>query len=211
MRIDYCDILRDIHIALDEVTGADAKEDDFATDMDTELRQAVNSAIEQLLGEVSDDLIDMKQGTSQTVTKASGTGEVVASVPLPNDYLRLSSISFTSWPMSLTEVTEPGSEKAKMQACQWTRGTIYKPVVIPVTTAPTSGTPAKILKVYSVLSTDSLTDFAYVPKPSYNNAYVECALHSEVRKAIVYRAAAIFLDTHREEASSKYYELSKVV
>ncbi len=208
MRIEYCDILRDLHIALDEVTGSDAKEDDFATDMDTELRQAVNSAVEQLLVEVGEDLIDMKQDLSATVTKPAGDDTIiVADVVLPSDYMRLSSIRFTSWPLPLTVITEPSSDRGKMQSCKWTRGTTDKPVILPAT----SSAGSKIFKVYSIQRSDSLTDFAYVPKPVKNNAYLTCALHDEAYKAIMYRAAAIFLDTHREEAASKYYELSKVI
>lgn len=205
MRIEYCDILRDLHIALDEVTGSDAKEDDFATDTDTELRQAVKSAIEQLLGEVPDDLIDLAEGNSQPVTFNGSDNS--CSIPIPTNYMRFSSLQFNSWKGALHDLTDPASDKAKMQRCKWTRGSIDKPVAI----LSTSG-GNKVLLVYTVAGKeDALLRFSYVPKPEYQNAYVECGLHDEVYKVIVYRAAAIFLDTHREEAASKYYELSKVV
>ncbi len=205
MRIEYCDILRDLHIALDEVTGSDAKDDDFATDTDTELRQAVKTAIEQLLGEVPDDLIDLAQGTS--ASKTFHAADNSCDIELPTNYLRFSSLRFSSWSVTLFTLTPPDSDKAKMQACKWTRGSKNKPVAIPTTKGA-----KKILSVFTVNNgSDAIDLFAYVPKPTYYNAYVECALHDEVYKVIVYRAAAIFLDTHREEAANKYYELSKVV
>ena len=204
MEIRYCDILRDLHVALDEIIIGDAQDDDFAADMDTELRQAVNTAVEQLLAELDDIHIDLKHDTSMTVTASNG----VSTIPVPSDMLRFISMKFNSWPAELRELTDPYSDKARMQACEFTRGTKWKPVAIMTTGASSN----KTITVYSTDQSDTLTSFVYVPTPVITNTEVTCALRSEAKKAVMYRAAGIFLETHREaDGAAKYYELSKVL
>lgn len=201
MTIEYCDILRDLHVALDEIIIGDAQNDDFATDMDTELTQAVNSAVEQLLNELDESHIDLKDDPSVTATAGTGTHRIT----IPSDMLRFVAVSFRSWGSELRELTPPDSDKAKMQRCAWTMGTKYKPVAI----MTTSGT-TKILQVYGTSANEPVTRFLYVPMPAYTNTSVTCALREEARKCILYRAAGIYLETHREpDAAEKYYELSR--
>ncbi len=203
MEIKYCDILRDLHVALDEIIIGDAQDDDFAADMDTELRQAVNTAVEQLLAELDDIHIDLKHDTSMTVTTTNN----ISTIPVPADLLRFVSMKFSSWKGELRELTDPYSDKAKMQACEFTRGTIWKPVAI-----MTTGASSKILTVYSIGTGDTLGSFVYVPLPIVSNTNVTCALRDEAMKAVIYRAAGIFLETHGEaDRAAKYYELSKAI
>jgi hypothetical protein len=205
MKIQYCDIIKDIRISLDEIVGSDAKDDDFATDVDTELRQAVKSAIEQLLMERSVDQIDVKQGASSVnVTKVSITASIAdALVDVPTDLLRFVSMRFSGWGRYLFDLTDQQSDKAKMQGCKYVRGTKDKPVAILITSA--SGT--KCINVCGAEGT--LTDFSYVDKPTTDAESITCSLHDVVYKNIIYRAAAIFLDTHRVQQSQLYYALSK--
>lgn len=203
MTIEYCDILRDLHVALDEIIIGDAQDDDFATDMDTELRQAVNTAVEQLLGELDESHIDLTNDT--TVTATAGTGTHVITVP--TNLLRFVAMRFNSWGSELRELTAPDSDKAKMQGCEFTRGTKWKPVAI-----MTTGASGKIIDVYGTVTGDTVTRFAYVPMPTVTNTTVTCALKSETLKCVMYRAAGIYLETHREgEAANKYYDLSRLI
>lgn len=201
MEIAYCDILRDIHTALDEITPADDNADDFTTDMDTELRQAVNSAVEQLLVETGEHLLTLSNGNgSSVVTEASGS----CTVTLPDDFLRFFELRFSGWRNGLRTLTEPGTRESDMQQSAWTCGSKEKPVAI-----PTVGTDGKrLLRVWG--ADGELTLLAYLKKPTYTTDKLTAPIRDEMYKLIVYRAAGIYLDTHREgDGADRYYELSK--
>lgn len=203
MTIQYCDILRDLHVALDEIIISDAQDDDFATDMDTELTQAVNTAVEQLLSELDESHINVKNDTTVTATAGTGTHEI----QVPSDMLRFIGIRFNSWGSELRELTPPDSDKAKMQGCEYTRGTKWKPVAI-----MTTGASGKVIQVYGTVTGDTVTRFAYIPIPTVTNTDNTNALRDEALKNVMYRAAGIYLETHREgEAANKYYELSRLI
>lgn len=139
------DLVKEMRIAMDEVKH-DEDNDIFADDSDEEMKQAIETAGQQLLLQAPAQMLlpervvvslneTGKQDYDAIQTQyTDGHGCLV----IPDDWLRLVVLKLKSWSSSLTSLMDPDSKEAQMQASRWTRGTPQKPRGM-ITTSPVTG------------------------------------------------------------------------
>ena len=139
------DLVKEMRIAMDEVKH-DEDNDIFADDSDEEMKQAIETAAQQLLMQAPAQMLlpervvvslneTGKQDYDAIQTQyTDGHGCLV----IPDDWLRLVALKLKSWSSSLTFLMDPDSKEAQMQASRWTRGTPQKPRGL-IATSPVTG------------------------------------------------------------------------
>lgn len=139
------DLVKEMRIAMDEVKH-DEDNDIFADDSDEEMKQAIETAAQQLLLQAPAQMLlpervvvslneTGKQDYDAIQTQyTDGHGCLV----IPDDWLRLVVLKLKSWSSSLTSLMDPDSKEAQMQASRWTRGTPQKPRGM-IATSPVTG------------------------------------------------------------------------
>lgn len=139
------DLVKEMRIAMDEVKHDDDN-DIFADDSDEEMKQAIETAAQQLLMQAPAQMLlpervvvslneTGKQDYDAIQTQyTDGHGCLV----IPDDWLRLVVLKLKSWSSSLTSLMDPDSKEAQMQASRWTRGTPQKPKGM-IATSPVTG------------------------------------------------------------------------
>lgn len=139
------DLVKEMRIAMDEVKH-DEDNDILADDSDEEMKQAIETAAQQLLMQAPAQMLlpervvvslneTGKQDYDAIQTQyTDGHGCLV----IPDDWLRLVTLKLKSWSSSLTSLMDPDSKEAQMQASRWTRGTPQKPRGM-IATSPLTG------------------------------------------------------------------------
>ena len=139
------DLVKEMRIAMDEVKH-DEDNDIFVADSDEEMKQAIETAAQQLLMQAPAQMLlpervvvslneTGKQDYDAIQTQyTDGHGCLV----IPDDWLRLVVLKLKSWSSSLTSLMDPDSKEAQMQASRWTRGTPQKPKGM-IATSPVTG------------------------------------------------------------------------
>ena len=145
MEVLMSDLVKEMRIAMDEVIH-DEVNDIITDDSDTEMKQAIETAAQQILLQAPAQMI-LPQRVEVSLNE-SGNQDYDAiqtqftdghgCLTIPEDWLRLVELKLKSWQSTLTMLMEPGSKEAQMQASRWTRGTPQKPKGM-ITTSPTSG------------------------------------------------------------------------
>lgn len=139
------DLVKAMRLAIDEVKH-DEDNDIFADDSDEEMRQATETAAQQLLLQAPAQML-LPQRVVVSLNNTGGQDydaiqtqytDGHGSLVIPDDWLRLVALKLKSWPITLTSLMEPESKEAQMQACLWTRGTPQKPRGM-ITTSPVTG------------------------------------------------------------------------
>lgn len=139
------DLVKAMRLAMDEVKH-DEDNDIFADDSDEEMRQATETAAQQLLLQAPAQML-LPQRVVVSLNNTGGQDydaiqtqytDGHGSLVIPDDWLRLVALKLKSWPITLTSLMEPESKEAQMQACLWTRGTPQKPRGM-ITTSPVTG------------------------------------------------------------------------
>ncbi len=203
MTITYSTFIAEVRKALNDIVGSGVT-DDFVTNADSELILAIKTAVEQLLLELDVSRLIVAENTAAAMAQSEeGTVHVVT---LPTDFLRFVSVKLSSWIIPLFELTDPMSDKAKMQRSPWSRGSKEKPVCILGQT-----TTGSVLRLYGGDGTDSLL-LSYIPSPTEVQSTptttpptytgLTCNLQDSCKEAVVWRAASVFLDIRgmRDEA-----------
>lgn len=236
------DLVKEMRIAMDEVKH-DEDNDIFADDSDEEMKQAIETAGQQLLIQAPAQMLlpervvvslneTGKQDYDAIQTQyTDGHGCLV----IPDDWLRLVALRLRSWPVTLTQLMEPDSREAQMQASLWTRGTPQKPKGM-ITISPISG--KRVLMYWTAgryeanhaKETGKVYDhevelFTYIPYQRLEDVYsteegkeeevvdqkIILSLIDECRKYLIYRAIGIFLISKKEsELAEKYNQLSQI-
>lgn len=145
MKALMSDLVKEMRIAMDEVKH-DEDNDILADDSDEEMKQAIETAGQQLLLQAPVQMLlpervvvslneTGKQDYDAIQTQyTDGHGCLV----IPDDWLRLVVLKLKSWSSSLTSLMDPDSKEAQMQASRWTRGTPQKPRGM-ITNSPVTG------------------------------------------------------------------------
>lgn len=236
------DLVKEMRIAMDEVKHDDDN-DIFADDSDEEMKQAIETAAQQLLLQAPAQMLlpervvvslneTGKQDYDAIQTQyTDGHGCLV----IPDDWLRLVALKLKSWVSSLTNLMEPDSKEAQMQASRWTRGTPQKPRGM-IATSPVTG--KRVLMYWTAGRYDAnhaeetgkvydheVELFTYIPYQKVEDVFskeegkekevidrkIVLALVDECRKYLIYRAISIFLVSKKEgELAEKYNQLSQI-
>ncbi len=233
------DLVKEMLIAMDEVSH-DELNDIFADDSEDEMKQAIETAAQQILLQAPAQMLQPKR----VVVSLNGNGKQDydpiqtqytdghGTLVIPDDWLRLVELRLRSWQNSLTMLMEPGSKEAQMQSSRWTRGTPQKPKGM-ITTSPTTG--KRVLMYWTAGRYDATHDnpankvydhevdlFTYVPYQKVEDVLSEdqqtvagqkiiLALTDECKKYLIYRAISIFLVSKKEnDLADRYNQLSQI-
>lgn len=139
------DLVKEMRIAMDEVIH-DEVNDIITDDSDTEMKQAIETAAQQILLQAPAQMILPKRVSVSLNERGKQDYDAIQTqftdghgcLTIPEDWLRLVELRLRSWQSTLTMLMEPGSKEAQMQASRWTRGTPQKPKGM-ITTSPTTG------------------------------------------------------------------------
>lgn len=229
MRKKTAELIDKLHIIIDDVrrTGED---DDFAADKDAELREALLTGAEQVTAEAPTDALlatdvlaslggNQDYDAIQT-QYTDGHGTLV----VPEDFLRIVELRLKSWSQTVTSLMEAESQEAQMQACRWTRGTPQKPKARLSTDS--SGNRVVVYWTagrYQYPSGEALTNvydhkverFTYASYPRFETEagteYLYAPLTDGCERAILYRAAGVFMEAKKEIAmADRFYQLGRV-
>lgn len=145
MEVLMSDLVKEMRVAMDEVIH-DEVNDIITDDSDTEMKQAIETAAQQILLQATAQMILPKR--VEVSLNESGKQDYDAiqtqftdghgCLTIPDDWLRLVTLKLKSWSSSLTSLMDPDSKEAQMQASRWTRGTPQKPKGM-ITTSPITG------------------------------------------------------------------------
>lgn len=139
------DLVKEMRIAMDEVKH-DEDNDIFADDSDEEMKQAIETAAQQLLLQAPAQML-LPERVVVSLNDAGGQDydaiqtqytDGHGCLVIPDDWLRLVVLKLKSWSSSLTSLMDPDSKEAQMQASRWTRGTPQKPRGM-IATSPVTG------------------------------------------------------------------------
>ena len=139
------DLVKEMRIAMDEVKH-DEDNDIFADDSDEEMKQAIETAAQQLLLQAPPQMLQPKRVVASLNESGKQDYDAIqtqytdghGSLVIPDDWLRLVELRLKSWSSSLTSLMDPDSKEAQMQASRWTRGTPQKPRGM-IATSPVTG------------------------------------------------------------------------
>lgn len=139
------DLVKEMRIAMDEVKH-DEDNDIFADDSDEEMKQAIETAAQQLLLQAPVQML-LPERVVVSLNETGGQDydaiqtqytDGHGCLVIPDDWLRLVTLKLKSWASSLTSLMDPDSKEAQMQASRWTRGTPQKPRGM-IATSPVTG------------------------------------------------------------------------
>ena len=145
MEVLMSDLVKEMRIAMDEVIH-DEVNDIIADDSDKEMKQAIETAAQQLLLQAPPQMLQPQRVVASLNESGKQDYDAIqtqytdghGSLVIPDDWLRLVELRLKSWSSSLVALMDPGSKEAQMQASRWTRGTPQKPKGM-ITTSPTTG------------------------------------------------------------------------
>lgn len=213
MVIGKTDIIGKIRKAIDDIVPSGTT-DNFVTDAESEMWQAVIHAVTDLSVELPIDLLGVTvDSTTGTIDSARG----FAYAALQEDYLRFVSIDVAGWTGIVRELIEQGSDAEKMQRSPWSRGTASKPKVM----LDTDETGQKVIVWWPGSADFKDAQIAYIAAPEVvNNVTAEittvpavvCAIREEAEHKVIYRAASIFFEGKKEpETAEKFRNLSNTI
>lgn len=191
--------------AIDDI--APSAVDDFGTDTNNEIDQALLHAATSLSYTLPLGLVIPTETNSQTTGTRSSDGS--GYVMLPSNYLRFVSLSVSGWKGSVGELIERGSEAEKMQRSVWSRGTKTKPKAM-LDTEVISSQTKEVIRFWPS-TTDNTATLVYIDAAEISNSNLVCALASSMEKNLIYLACSIFMQGKKEnvlaEAFAKLAEL----
>lgn len=230
MRYATEDLLKKLHIIIDDVKRAD-EYDDFDADKDSELREALLTASEQIAkvgmaGIVEPSDVISSLGSNQDYDAiqtqyVDGHGTLV----LPRDFLLLGELKLQSWSQPVRELMDPSSDEAKHQASRWSCGSPQKPKAM-LSSASNGDRVIEYWKAgrYQYPMGEQLSSvynhlierFTYVPKPRFETdettkkEQLVAPLSEGAEKMLLYRAAGIYMEGKKESTlADRFYNISK--
>ena len=119
------DLIPRVRTLIDEMAH-DAMED-FSTDLNAEIRQAVIMAAQKMKRDLGRAFL---QPCTYNATLVYQDGDASGTATIPEDFGTLVEFRIKGWKQSVTDIIEPGSIEAKQQLHPWTRGSVSKPVAM---------------------------------------------------------------------------------
>lgn len=194
MEVLMSELVKEMRIAMDEVIH-DEVNDIITDDSDTEMKQAIETAAQQILLQAPAQMILPKRVSVSLNERGKQDYDAIQTqftdghgcLTIPEDWLRLVELRLRSWQSTLTMLMEPGSKEAQMQASRWTRGTPQKPKGM-ITTSPTTGKrvlmywtagryDANHAKETGMVFDHEVELFTYIPYQKLENVYSTDAGH----------------------------------
>lgn len=207
MIITKTDIITKIRTAIDDIIPSGVT-DNFTSNTDNELWQAVQHTVTSLSENLPVNLLDISvESLNGTVDTARGFayGEV------PEEFLRFVSIDIAGTSGILNELIEPGSNMEKMQRSPWSRGSNTKPKAM----MDHDETGEKVIVWWPGDEAHDTAQLFYIKLPKLYTQTTEtittvpaidCAIREEAEQMIIYQAAAIFFEGKKESETAEKFK-----
>ena len=201
--LNYSDIINKVRLKLDEI-GINESEMLAAVEDNTNLNSVIESYIKQayeyIMLNASLSLIDGKDGSSAATTIDSSN--LVCTVKVPNDFMRLINIRLSSWKSSLSNLITEDSPEYRAQSNKWLCGSSECPVVAIV--HKTNGRHFELYKAET--NSDKLSVFSYVPTLDESSESV--SIPNELAEAFICYIAALTLTTFKDEQANGFISIT---
>jgi len=220
MAVTLNELIEKVRIAIDEMTGVDV-DSDFTEELDTEIRQALWVAARQLLSELPVGMVPCVTLTEGDITVHIKNSDGSGQIGVEDGFLRLVELRLETWKTSVWTLMEPGSNDAKMQASEWTRGTPEKPRammgegVVATQSQQTGQSCKRSLKYWTAGKKDGQYDhtvevLAYVKELEDDDTEGLLALAEGHLSRIVYRAAGVLMEGKQHgDLADRFYKVSE--
>lgn len=200
--LNRSDIIKEVRIKLDEIGINESEmietlEDN--TNLDCVIQSYINHAYDFVMMNADISLLNSKDGSSIPISIGSDT---VATLKLPDDFLRLINIRLSSWRSSMSSLITEDSSEYRMQSNKWLSGNPECPVV-----AIVHKPDGRYLELYkAALDSDGLSVFTYIPTIDESNESV--SIPKQLTDAFICYIAALTLVTFREEHANGFFSLA---
>lgn len=218
------EIVKRVRSAIDEVVTNDASfqvDDAFLINsvdeqnLTTIILDKIGYALTWALQNAPQDKLEGTTVATWTAAQTVSVGEfaigadLVATVKLPSDILRLVNVRLSSWKLSPVPILEQSPEYL-MQQDQYARGSWDRPVVV-----MTHQGSNRVLELYSAKTTSDTLQISFVKKPdlSYEaylaNPNTTVAIPTGLEGAVIYEIAGLAMVSFREEVANSLLTLAK--
>lgn len=212
MTISLSSYVEKVRKAIDDITPGVI--DDFASDANNEIKQAIRYAVDGLLMVLPLEMLIptvKSEGLTTGKRETDGSGYVLLD---DSKFLRFESLTVSGWIGSVTELMDWNGEEVKMQRSAWSRGTASKPKAVFDFVRPTenaAGTAGSLAIRFWPSTAENNVTVSYIERAEVqaNDAdKLICALREGSEKSIVYQACRIYLEGKKEsEMAEKFSKL----
>ena len=203
--LKYSDIIDKVRLKLDEIginesEMMEALEDN--SNLDSVIESYIKQAYEYVMTNASLSLLDGKDGST---TSLAISDDLVATVALPDDFMRLINIRLSSWKSSLSNLITEDSPEYRAQSNKWLCGNPEYPVVAMVHTKD-----GRKFELYKASSKDEkLSAFSYIP--SFDESSESVSIPNELAEAFICYIAALTLTTFKDEQANGFISITNSI
>lgn len=210
------EIVQRVRAAIDELM---VNESDFFEESDDELnltesiKSQIGYALNWLIENAPQERLEGSMVTSWTSSQAVSTGrftiddDLMATVTLPDDILRLVSVRLSSWKYAPIPIAEQSPEFL-MQLSRYARGSWDRPV-----TVLTHSGGQRVLEMYSARNANDTLEIAFVKRPDVsigiNSGNEDVSVPVSLEGALVYEIAGLVMLGYREQVAQSLLAVAK--
>lgn len=188
----------EVRKALDDITPNVV--DDFSTDSDAEIAQALVHAAMSLSMSLPMDMVEPK--IDNLSIQDDSSEECCGFAVIPEGFLKFVSLKVNGWKGVVSDLIEKGSEAEKRQRSKWSRGTASKPKAM-IDGRMVSDVSKLVIRFWPT-GTGTAT-LIYIPKPIVADNTLTCALRDVAEKNLIYLACRIFLEGKKESNAAEAF------
>lgn len=196
------DILEEVRKKLDEVNANEFEEgysDEEGSNTDSLIKSCIPEAYRLTILAAPQSMVE---GHPYDGHELSINDDLVGTVSLPEDFLRLVNVRLSSWISSCSDVITEDEPTYRMQSNKWVCGSPKNPVVAVVDTE--SG---KKLELYKAASKeDKVRVFSYLPVV---NADGNIDIPNQLEGSFIYYTAGLVLASYREDNAEDCFKIAR--
>lgn len=200
-------IVTEVRLRLDEIGANDSEMIDVDKDdseLDSIIKAVIPDAYRLVMLGADESMLEGKEST-ETCTIDASTG--IASVKVPDNFLRLVSVRMKSWYSAASDVILENSSEYRQQSDPYACATYEHPVAAIVHKVE-NGKSQRYIELYKPKDmTDTLSHFVYIP--THDSDSDEYDVPSQLREAVIWYVAALSLVAVRDDHSDKCLEIAK--
>jgi hypothetical protein len=203
--LKFSDIIDKVRLKLDEIgvnesEMMEALEDN--SNLDSVIESYIKQAYEYVMTNASLSLLDGNDGSTISLAVSD---DLVATVALPDDFMRLINIRLSSWKSSLSNLITEDAPEYRAQSNKWLCGNPECPVVAMVHTK--DGRKFELYKASS--KDDKLSAFSYIP--SLGESSDSVSIPNELAEAFICYIAALTLTTFKDEQANGFISITNSI
>lgn len=196
------DVIDKVRTKYDEIAlnESDMMDDADDADIDTVIRSCIADAYRFVINAADLSMLEGKQPESAALT--IGT-DMIAHVPLPDDFLRGITFRLSSWQSAASAIITEDTPEYRMQSDPYACGTWQHPVAALVHTA--TGREVELYKAKA--SSDTLRSFVYAP--AWDASSTSVPVPDQLAEAFIYYVAGLTATSFREDVANDFFKVAR--